>query len=168
MTIDYTTHLICAPELPGPAQVLLFHVKPGQQVEADTLLLTLLLADQEWPVVAPDAGQIASLMVEYGDFVTTGDLLLQMEIIEKPTGTTWLIEPEPTLSEAHAPEVPSAIPVQAASHAFLVEPAAAALAAKLGLDLSRLSTGETIDEDAVLEFARQELNKLAKLRQLLS
>lgn len=168
MTIDYTTHLICAPELPDAAQVLLFHVKPGQHVEADTLLLTLLLSDQEWPILAPDAGQIASLMVEYGDFVTTGDLLLQMEIIEKPTGSTWLVEPELAVNEPSAAEAPAAAQLQAATSALQVLPAAATLAAKLGLDLSRLPTGETIDEDAVLEFARQELKKLAKLRQLLS
>lgn len=164
MTISYTTHLICAPELPEAAEVAVFHVKPGQAVHADSLLITLLAADQEWPVYAPDEGQVTSLMVEHGDFVNSNDLLLLMEIAEKPTAD-WLLAaeadsaPEPLAVTISAPANPSPL--------LAVSPAAATLAAKLGLDLSRLSASAIIDEDTVLDFARQELITLAKIRQLL-
>lgn len=171
MTISYTTHLICAPDLPEAAEVLVFHVKPGQFVGADTLLMTLLAADQEWPVHAPDEGQIGSLMVEHGDFVNSNDLLLMMEIAEKPT-SDWLLADEALPVDACPVEpVPIAISAHLASPApnlLSVSPAAAALAAKLGLDLSLICTEEIIDEAAVLEFARQELITLARIRKLLA
>ncbi|WP_373973864.1 hypothetical protein NT239_09360 [Chitinibacter sp. SCUT-21] len=158
MTISYTTHLICAPDLPESAEVVLFHVKPGQQVLADSVLITLLAADQEWPVHAPDDGQISSLMVAHGDFVNSNDLLLMMEIAEKPTAE-WGLEPTSSTVEAH--QAVSAAP-------FSVSPAAARLAAKLGLDLSAIASDTVIDEDDVLEFARQELRTLAKIRNMLA
>ncbi|WP_081986729.1 biotin/lipoyl-containing protein [Chitinibacter sp. ZOR0017] len=158
MTMRYTTHLICAPELPEAAEVAVFHVKPGQQVAADTRLITLLAADQEWPVLAPEAGQVSSLMVEYGDFVNSNDLLLMMEIAELPTGDLLLPADEPDSAQSAAPTSPSLL---------AVSPAAATLAAKLGLDLSQLQGVAVIDEVAVYAFARQELALLARLRQLL-
>ncbi|WP_273429287.1 biotin/lipoyl-containing protein [Chitinibacter tainanensis] len=158
MTMRYTTHLICAPELPEAAEVAVFHVKPGQQVAADTCLITLLAADQEWPVLAPEAGQVSSLMVEYGDFVNSNDLLLMMEIAELPTGDLLLPADESDAAPSAAPASPPLL---------AVSPAAATLAAKLGLDLSQLQGVAVIDEAAVYAFARQELALLARLRQLL-
>ncbi|WP_348946541.1 biotin/lipoyl-containing protein [Chitinibacter sp. FCG-7] len=170
MTISYTTHLICAPDLPEAAEVLVFHVKPGQFVGSDTLLMTLLAADQEWPVHAPDDGQIGSLMVEHGDFVNSNDLLLLMEIAEKPSAFALLDFDAEDTSAAHtivAAPPPITEPVPAAGQ-LAVSSAAATLAARLGVDLNRLSTETLIDEDAVLEFARQELLTLGKIRKLLA
>jgi pyruvate/2-oxoglutarate dehydrogenase complex dihydrolipoamide acyltransferase (E2) component len=165
MTISYTTHLICAPDLPEAAEVAVFHVKPGQQVLADSLLITLLAADREWPVLSPDAGQVTSLMVEYGDFVNSNDLLLMMEIAEKPT-SDWLLADQP---QTELPARATVDTIKAAPRVALsVSPAAATLAAKLGLDLSRIEADGLIDEDAVLEFVRQELIKLNKLRNILA
>ncbi|WP_410499778.1 biotin/lipoyl-containing protein [Chitinibacter sp. S2-10] len=170
MTISYTTHLICAPELPEAAEVAVFHVKPGQQVAGDSLLITLLAADQEWQVVAPEEGQVTSLMVQRGDFVQSADLLLLMEIAEKPSAD-YLFDLDD--GQAADPAFCAPPPVSPIVHAGLspalsVSPAAATLAARLGLDLSRLAADELIDEDAVLEFARQELTALGKIRKLLS
>lgn len=168
MTISYTTHLICAPDLPEAAEVAVFHVKPGQQVLADSVLITLLAADREWPVLSPDAGQVTSLMVEYGDFVNSNDLLLMMEIAEKPT-SDWLLADQaqtefPARAAPASMDASKAVPPVALS----VSPAAATLAAKLGLDLSRIEAEGLIDEDTVLEFVRQELIKLNKLRNILA
>jgi pyruvate/2-oxoglutarate dehydrogenase complex dihydrolipoamide acyltransferase (E2) component len=171
MTISYTTHLICAPDLPEAAEVAVFHVKPGQHVLADSLLITLLAADREWPVLSPDAGEVTSLMVEYGDFVNSNDLLLMMEIAEKPTSDWLLADQAQTEFPARAARAaPATVDASkdAPRVALSVSPAAATLAAKLGLDLSRIEADGLIDEDAVLEFARQELMKLNKLRNILT
>lgn len=168
MTISYTTHLICAPDLPEAAEVAVFHVKPGQAVSADSLLITLLAADQEWPVYAPDEGEVTSLMVEHGDFVNSNDLLLMMEIAEKPSAD-WLLEVEDDTSPA--PSVANAVSAASVdmrgASSLSVTPEAARLAAKLGLDLNQLASNPLIDEDAVLEYARQQLSLLAKVRHLL-
>jgi hypothetical protein len=63
--------------------------------------------------------------------------------------------------------MPARLDAQPSAAVLSVSPAAAALAAKLGLDLNRIAADGLIDEDAVLEFARLELVKLSKVRNML-
>ena len=54
------------------------HVSPGDQVQEGQVLLVLEAMKMETEVVAPKAGQIASVAVREGDAVSVGDSLLQI------------------------------------------------------------------------------------------
>jgi pyruvate/2-oxoglutarate dehydrogenase complex dihydrolipoamide acyltransferase (E2) component len=162
MNKNYTTHLICAPDLPHAVAVALFHVEPGQVVPRDTLLLTLECKGKTWPILAPESGEISSFMVEMDEEINTGDLLLLMEIEEAPTGFL-VIEPE-----HETPPTPRAPTRSLPSSALKITPAAAKLAARLGVDLSEVAanglTGE-IGESEVEQHVREVLLRWQQLKQ---
>lgn len=166
MNKNYTTHLICAPELPHTVAVALFHVEPGQIVPRDTLLLTLECQGKTWPVLAPETGEISSFMVGMDEEVSTGDLLLLMEVEEEPTGFLY-VEPE----EATAPPAaPARSPVSAplTNSALKITPAAAQLAARLGVDINLVTPNgltNEIGEREVEQFVRDILLRWQQLKQ---
>ena len=162
MNKNFTTHLICAPDLPHTVAVALFHVEPGQTVPRDTLLLTLECKGKTWPILAPESGEISSFMVEMDEEINTGDLLLLMEVEEAPTGFLE-IAPEPSTQQvAPAPIRPLL------SSALKITPAAAQLAARLGVDVSTVAanglTGE-IGEREVEQYVRDILLRWQQLKQ---
>jgi pyruvate/2-oxoglutarate dehydrogenase complex dihydrolipoamide acyltransferase (E2) component len=134
----FTTHLICVPELENTATVSSLHILPGQHVQGNTPLLTLSSGGVTIDICAPEAGLVSHLMVTLCETVACGDLLLQMEIEEAPMhifGT----EEEASFASACQLSWPEAT-------AFSVNPLAAQLAARLGVDLSTVvAHGEHIE-----------------------
>lgn len=166
MNKNYTTHLICAPELPYAVLATRFHVKAGQIVMQDELLLTLEGQNQSWPIHAPEQGEVSRFIAQANEEVQSGDLLLLMEIEEIPTGFS-LIEPEEDLIDYSTPPELTP-PAQTFSRALKVTPAAAKLAARLGVDLTEIKanglSGE-ISETEVEQYVREMLLKWQQLKQ---
>nr|WP_314901413.1 biotin/lipoyl-containing protein [uncultured Deefgea sp.] len=163
MNKNFTTHLICAPDLPHTVAVALFHVEPGQIVPRDSLLLTLECKGNTWPIYAPESGEISSFMVEMDEEINTGDLLLLMEVEEAPTGFLE-IAPDPSTQQI----APTPIRPLPPSGAPKITPAATQLAARLGVELSEVPanglTGE-IGEREVEQYARDILLRWQQLKQ---
>ncbi|WP_027468556.1 E3 binding domain-containing protein [Deefgea rivuli] len=161
MNKNYTTHLICAPELTHSVVASVFHVKPGQIVAQDELLLTLEYQGQSWPIHAPERGEVSRFVIALGEAAHSGDLLLMMEVEEIPTGFLLAENEEPVSYHITAPP-------QAASSALKITPAAAKLAARLGVDLSEIKanglTGE-IGESEVELHVREVLLRWQQLKQ---
>ncbi|WP_035059500.1 hypothetical protein [Andreprevotia chitinilytica] len=151
---ETTSHLICAPEFDEIGHVVTIHVTTGDWAVRDGALVTLALPDGEVVVVAPDTGSISSLLIEVGEEITSGELLLMMEIEEQESG--WL--------PLDLPPACSALPVlQASSIAsadvLQVTRDAASLAARLGVDLSEImpTADGVIDRADVERYVRQRL-----------
>lgn len=64
---------------PMPAKILKIHVKKGDTVAADTVVLTIDAMKMEMPVVAENAGVVASVNVEENALVEQGAVLLVIE-----------------------------------------------------------------------------------------
>jgi pyruvate/2-oxoglutarate dehydrogenase complex dihydrolipoamide acyltransferase (E2) component len=164
----YTTHLICAPHLQDIAVVSEYHVYAGQKVEADQVLVVLQSPNGALEVSAPEAGLIGQLLSAEHEQVQPGELLLTMEIEEKPFGFMGLEEePEfaPACQLAYAAPAPALV-----AKALHVEPAAARLAGMLALDLSEVRPGPDgeVDEEAVAAHVRDILIRWRKVKRLLS
>ncbi|WP_148713700.1 hypothetical protein [Chitinolyticbacter meiyuanensis] len=152
-----TTHLICAPTLGQPATVIDIHAAPGLWVGNDAPLVSLQAGGERLVVHAPSAGVVASLVVAVDDQVGSDELLLMMEIEEEESDWLALVDGlPPACAIADVPPV-------AAVHADLLQVSrdAAALAARLGVDLSQVSPGPdgVIDEGAVERWVRQALGR---------
>lgn len=165
MNKNYTTHLICAPDLPHTVAVALFHVKPGQIVAHDELLLTLECQGQTWPIHAPGHGEVSRFIVAMDEEINSGDLLLMMEVEEIPTGFLLAENEAPATYHSTAPTPAISI---AATATLKIKPEAAKLAARLGVDLSEIKanglTGE-IGEAEVEQYVREVLVKWQQLKQ---
>ena len=64
---------------PVAGVVVKISVKPGQQLQADDLLLVLEAMKMETNVTAPAAGKIKSLTVKEGDGVQVNQILVEFE-----------------------------------------------------------------------------------------
>ncbi len=64
---------------PMPGQVVAIHVAPGQDVGANTALVTLESMKMESAVVAPVGGRVIRVAVAHQQKVSTGDLLVEIE-----------------------------------------------------------------------------------------
>ncbi|KPC52136.1 E3 binding domain-containing protein [Amantichitinum ursilacus] len=137
MTLETTTHLICAPEFAGTGTVQQLHATPGSLVLAEALLLTLLLDGQRIEIRAPGAGLVDRFVVEIGDAVESSGLLLMMEV-EEEDGEWLEILPPPVVEGDDEPPLLSD-PHVARSGYLVVSLAAAQLAARLGVDLSAVA-----------------------------
>lgn len=168
MNTTYTTHLICAPQLDGAATIGALLATPGEMVTADTPLVLLHVDGEAQEICAPEAGVVGNFVVERHDDVSSGDLLLTMEIEEKTLQLFPLLEEEPGFAPACLlPEVAPPLPMK--SQGMLsVTPEAASLAATLALDLAEVppSSGGVVDEDAVTDHVRDILIRWRKLRRL--
>ena len=100
MNSTYTTHLICAPQLEEMTTIGALLAVPGNRVEIDTPLLQLQSGKQILEVCAPETGIVGDYTVTLNETVESGDLLLTMEIEEKPFGFLPMLEEEPAFSPA--------------------------------------------------------------------
>ncbi len=169
MNSTYTTHLICAPQLEGAATIGTLLVAPGEHVETDAPLLMLHGPDMALEVCAPEAGIIGDITVAVHESVMPGDLLLTMEIEEKPFGWLPMVEEEPAF--APACQLPYPEPAAPRANAPLqIDPVAASLAARLGVDLTEVAPGPdgVVDDEAITAHVRDILIRWRKLRRLVA
>ena len=84
-------------------------VKPGDSVEAETIMITLKSDKATMDVPAPQAGVVAELLVTVGDRVSEGSSILKFEATSAPEGKS---------SVEKTPRTPSVVqePPQAATH----------------------------------------------------
>lgn len=169
----YTTHLICTPQLETPTTVGTLLVLPGEQVETDTPLVVLHSADKRLEVCAPETGTIGEILVKLHEEVNSGDLLLTMEIEEKPFGFLPMVEEEPAFAPAcQLPyaQAPSRLEPVPTTDALLIQPEAARFAARLGVDLAEVppDADGMVDDEAVASYVRDILVRWRKLRRLLN
>lgn len=170
MKNSYTTHLICAPETEAEVWVKTLLVESGQKVQADELLVLLEGANETLEVSAPESGIVGDILVSNGALIVSGDLLLTMEIEEKPFGFL------PFAAEGVEDDLPPACRVMplpastspAAGQSLRVSSEAATLAARLALDLNEVAAGPDgmVDEDAVFDHVRDILIRWQKLKRL--
>jgi biotin carboxyl carrier protein len=64
---------------PMPATVVSIHVKPGQEVARDALLVTLEAMKMELPIKAPRAGRVTAVSCQPGELVQPGVRLMEIE-----------------------------------------------------------------------------------------
>jgi pyruvate/2-oxoglutarate dehydrogenase complex dihydrolipoamide acyltransferase (E2) component len=163
----YTTHLICAPQEEDEAVVGEYLVAAGQRVEADQILVVLHSSSGLLEVTAPEGGLIGQLLSAKNEIVQPGELLITMEIEEKPFGFMG-IEEEPEYAPACQLSYPEAdfSPARTLS----VVPSAARLAGMLALDLSEVQPGPDgmVDEEAVAAHVRDILIRWRKVKRLLN
>lgn len=168
MNSTYTTHLICAPQLEGRATIGALLAAPGSRVEVDAPLLQLQTEKQVLEVCAPETGIVGDYTVTLNENVESGDLLLTMEIEEKPFGFFPILEEEPAFAPACLQAQPK--PVPSRSIPLQIAPEAASLAARLGVDLAVVKPGpdDIIDEEAVCAHVRDVMVRWKKLLRLTS
>jgi acetyl/propionyl-CoA carboxylase alpha subunit len=64
---------------PMPATVVSIHVKPGQDVARDALLITLEAMKMELPIKAPRAGRVTTVSCQPGELVQPGVRLMEID-----------------------------------------------------------------------------------------
>lgn len=168
MKSTITTHLICAPEIGDAYQVSALLVAPGKHVPTDTPLVLLHGPTGTVEVCAPEAGIVGDYMVAVNEQVAPSDILLSMEIEEKPFGFLPMVEEEPDFAPACQLAYPTERPARPVSGPLQIETHAASLAAQLGVDLSevRPSPDGIIDEEAIHAHVRDILIRWRKLERL--
>ncbi len=170
MKLNYTTHLICTPPLDGPATIESLLVSPGDHVEADMPLVRLHGNGIALEVCSPEAGTIGEFFVALQESVSSGDLLLAMEIEEQPFGFLPM-EEETVFTPACQLTYPDRrTVVTRASVPLRVQPEAASLAARLGVDLAEVNPGTdgVVDDEAIATHVRDILIRWRKLRRLIT
>lgn len=167
MNSIYTTHLICAPQLDVPTIVGAILSEPGDFVEADDPLVLLHGAGLSLEVCALEAGIVGYFTVKVGELVATNDLLLTMEIEEKPFSFLPMVEEEPVFAPA-CQMYPAKNPVADTSKSLQVTSEAANLAARLGINLVDVKPGQNgiIDDEAIIHHVRDILVRWHKIQQL--
>ncbi|QZA81412.1 biotin/lipoyl-containing protein [Deefgea piscis] len=161
MNTNYTTHLICAPDLSDAFKVTNINIKLGEFVHKNELLISLTKNNEHIYINAIEDGQISYLFIKIGDDINSGDLLLSMEIEELPTGFL-------DIADQSGYKDSTQIDIE---NSLLIIPSAASLASRLGVDLSLVTpnciTGYIGNEEVEL-FVKHELLKLQQLRKLLA
>jgi len=74
-TTDDATALMA----PMPATVVSIHVKPGQDVAREALLITLEAMKMELPIKAPRAGRVTAVSCRPGELVQPGVRLMEID-----------------------------------------------------------------------------------------
>jgi len=64
---------------PMPATVVSIHVKPGQDVGRDALLITLEAMKMELPIKAPRTGRVTTVSCRPGELVQPGVRLMEID-----------------------------------------------------------------------------------------
>ena len=167
----YTTHLICAPQLEAPTIIGALLAEPGDYVEADDPLVLLYSAGMEHEVCAPEAGVIGYYTVNINESIASNDLLLTMEIEEKPIGFSPILDEEPEYAAACKQAEPLTQLVKASyseQKSLQISHDAAVLASKLGVNLTELKADEEgmINEEVVTEYVRDILMRWNKIQNL--
>ncbi len=143
--------------MPGAARVEALLASPGDYVEVDAPLISLLLDGEQLLVHASTDGVIESFVVALNDEIGSDELLLMMEV-EEPD-SEWL-----TWVDGLPPVCETSLPVSASVEGtpepvLQVTRTAASLAARLGVNLAEVQAGPqgVIDEAAVEAWVRQAL-----------
>lgn len=124
------------------ARLIQIHVDDGQYVEAGAVLFTMETTKAAADVESPASGFVR-LLAREGETFAVGDRLAVL------TETA----DEPLESPAASPSVSPSDSPSAASSALRITNPARALAAQLGVDLSRLPTDKLITEAIVRQYA---------------
>ncbi len=151
------------------AEIVEWHVKPGDQVKEDDLLVSVETAKAIVEVPSPCTGTIAALFGEPGDIVHVGEPLVEFEGAAEDTGTV-----VGQLRKAAAPATSEGFIIGAARRRADTDgspratPAVRALARRLGvnIELVRPSRGMLISAEDVQNAARMqaELGDVEPLR----
>jgi 2-oxoisovalerate dehydrogenase E2 component (dihydrolipoyl transacylase) len=141
------------------AEIVAWHVKPGDAVAEDQRLADMMTDKATIEMESPVAGKVVELAGEPGDRIAIGAMLAVIEMEEMQEISSPAPEPEPVpAAEIPAPvEAPSIIPHgKSALHKVLASPAVRARAEALGIDLADVhAEGEHIrhaDLDAFLRY----------------
>lgn len=132
------------------AEILEWHVKPGDQVLADQPMVSVETAKSVVEVPVPCSGTVTALHAAAGDIVATGAPLIDFD-----SGT--VVGSMPTAAESDLLETAAPVARRADGHARIrALPAARAVAERLGLPLEALAgsgAGGAITLDDVLAHA---------------
>jgi len=122
------------------AEILAWHVQPGQRVSADQPMVSVETAKAVVEVPVPFAGTVTALRAAVGDIVATGAPLIEFDagtVVGTMPSTLEEIAPAEPAADAAKPSVEHA-PRDSQSRLRAV-PVARALANRLGLDLSGIT-----------------------------
>ena len=142
---------ISVPDIGGAKDVDVIEllVAPGDQVKAETSLITLEGDKATMEIPSPSAGVVRDLKVKVGDKVSQGSLILTLEVAEeagkaeqKPAPAPQAAAPAQLAAQpAVTPETaPQPVAVQAAASVAEIHagPGVRRLARELGIDLSQI------------------------------
>jgi len=122
------------------AEILAWHVQPGQRVSADQPMVSVETAKAVVEVPVPFAGTVTALRAAVGDIVATGAPLIEFDagtVVGTMPSTLEEIAPAEPAADTAKPSVEHA-PRDSQSRLRAV-PVARALANRLGLDLSGIT-----------------------------
>lgn len=140
--------------------VIEVHVAPGDRVRADDPLITLESDKAAMEIPAPQAGEIAELLVKVGDKVNRGSIIMRLAGAANAAAPAAAPTPPPAEQEAtripaptnddghpdrHLPPVPSAgaLPATVDFSHVLAGPSVRRLARELDVDITKIKgTGE--------------------------
>lgn len=123
------------------AEIVTWHVKPGDTVEEDQPLVSVETAKAIVEVPSPQTGQIAKLFAKEGDVVHTGEPLVEFANVEdEDTGTVvGKIEQASKQDDEEEQFFIGAPPESRAEQTPKAAPAIRALAKKMGVDLRQVT-----------------------------
>jgi 2-oxoisovalerate dehydrogenase E2 component (dihydrolipoyl transacylase) len=144
------------------AEIVAWHVTPGERVEAETRLADVMTDKATVEVESPVSGTVLEVGGEVGSMIAVGAALAVIETADEPIAAADAADAEPeTMAPPPPPEPvvePTPAPSQEQSH-VLASPAVRARARDLGIDLAqvRAAAGGRIrhaDLDAFLAYDR--------------
>ncbi len=140
------------------AEIVAWHVKPGDMIEEDGQLADMMTDKATVEMESPVAGKVLEVAGEVGDVVAIGGMLVVIEVegdvpdevIEENEAAAEAVpapeptpEPEPAAEPAPEPEpAPAPAPAPAADAKVLASPAVRARAKDLGIDLAQVKPAE--------------------------
>jgi len=143
------------------AEILEWHVKEGEQVTTDQLLVSVETAKAIIEVPSPQDGEIAHLFGQAGDTVHTGEPLVEFANEEQEDSGTVVGEISTQVDSGRDDFIIGAAPSSQSASGIRATPAVRALANRLQVDLSTLTgtgQGGNITPDDVQKAA--DLNRL--------
>ena len=140
-----STEMIQVPDL-GEAQqatVIDVHVKVGQSISEEAPLLTLEGEKATMDIPSPFAGEVAAVLIQVGDVVSTGQAIVTLEgVPAQGAVATSHSQPEASPSSpppaALAPSVSAQSPASPSMTRVYAGPAVRGLARRLGVDLAQV------------------------------
>jgi 2-oxoisovalerate dehydrogenase E2 component (dihydrolipoyl transacylase) len=137
------------------AEIVRWHVKPGDRIEADDPMLAVETAKAIVEVPAPFSGVVEAIHGNPGDTVATGALLVEFEAAHQPLDAGTVVGTMPTGDDNFvygANNSPVSGNISPADRVRAV-PAARALAKRMGIDLTQIQgtgRGQLVTVDDVL------------------
>lgn len=140
------------------AEIVAWHVKPGDMIEEDGQLADMMTDKATVEMESPVAGKVLEVAGEVGDVVAIGGMLVVIEVegevadeVTEEKGAVTEPAPAPTPEPEAAPVVeaapepepsPAPAPAPAADAKVLASPAVRARAKDLGIDLAQVKPAE--------------------------